>query len=150
MRQPLRAGQPRSTLANCQQGLQARRILRRSAAKQTSPRTLIEVGVAQDGHHALVALVDRPVEPLEGGVDLSQAQVALHDTDCLVADPIRLIRRLYRLESLADLRDYSPDQRAGRRQARSRPVFDRLKRWAVVTHATEPPSSELAKPQPTC
>jgi transposase len=71
--------------------------------------------------------------------------VALQDTDCRVAYPLRLIRRVYRLEYLADLRDYSPAERAGLRQARSRPIFDRLKRWAVVTHATEPPSSELAK-----
>lgn len=71
--------------------------------------------------------------------------VALQDTDCRVAYPIRLIRRVYRLEYLADLKDCTPPERAVLRQARSLPVFEKLKRWAVVTHATEPPSSELAK-----
>jgi transposase len=71
--------------------------------------------------------------------------VALQDTDCRVAYPIRLIRRVYRLEYLADLKDYTPPERAALRQERTLPVFEKLKRWAVVTHATEPPSSDLAK-----
>jgi len=71
--------------------------------------------------------------------------VALQDTDCRVAYPIRLIRRIYRFEYLADLKDCTPPERAALRQARSLPVFEKLKRWAVVTHAIEPPSSELAK-----
>jgi len=65
--------------------------------------------------------------------------------DCRVAYPIRLIRRVYRFEYLADLKDCTPPERAALRQARSLPVFEKLKRWAVVTHATEPPSSDLAK-----
>jgi transposase len=71
--------------------------------------------------------------------------VALQDMDCRVAYPIRLIRRVYRFEYLADLKDCTPPERAALRQARSLPVFEKLKRWAVVTHATEPPSSDLAK-----
>ena len=71
--------------------------------------------------------------------------VALQDTDCRVAYPIRLIRRIYRFEYLADLKDCTPPERAALRQARSLPVFEKLKRWALTTHATEPPSSELAK-----
>jgi transposase len=71
--------------------------------------------------------------------------VALQDTDCRVAYPIRLIRRVYRLEYLADLKDYTPPERAALRQERTLPIFEKLKRWAVVTHATEPPSSDLAK-----
>jgi hypothetical protein len=71
--------------------------------------------------------------------------VALRDTDCRVAYPIRLIRRIYRFEYLADLKDCTPSERAALRQARSLPVFEKLKRWAAVTHAAEPPSSDLAK-----
>jgi transposase len=71
--------------------------------------------------------------------------VALQDMDCRVAYPIRLIRRVYRLEYLADLKDYTPPERATLRQERTLPIFEKLKRWAVVTHATEPPSSDLAK-----
>jgi transposase len=71
--------------------------------------------------------------------------VALQDTDCRVAYPIRLIRRIYRFEYLADLKDCTPPERAALRQERSLPVFEKLKRWAILTHATEPPSSELAK-----
>ena len=71
--------------------------------------------------------------------------VALQDMDCRVAYPIRLIRRVYRFEYLADLKDCTPPERAALRQARSLPVFEKLKSWAVVTHATEPPSSDLAK-----
>jgi transposase len=71
--------------------------------------------------------------------------VALQETDCRVAYPLRLIGRIYRLEYLADLKDCTPAERAALRQARSLPVFERLKRWAVLTHAGEPPSSELAK-----
>jgi transposase len=71
--------------------------------------------------------------------------VALQDTDCRVAYPIRLIRRVYRLEYLADLKDCTPPDRAALRQARTLPIFEKLKRWAVVTHAAEPPSSDLAR-----
>jgi transposase len=71
--------------------------------------------------------------------------VALQDVDCRVAYPIRLIRRVYRFEYLADLKDCTPSERAELRQARSLPVFEKLKRWAIVTHATEPPSSDLAR-----
>ncbi len=71
--------------------------------------------------------------------------VELQDTDCRVAYPIRLIRRIYRIEHLADVRGCSVSERAALRQERTQPVFDQLKRWAVITHAGEPPSSEIAK-----
>jgi transposase len=71
--------------------------------------------------------------------------VALQDLDCRVAYPIKLIRRIYRFEYLADLKDCTFSERAALRQARSLPVFEKLKRWAALTHAAEPPSSELAK-----
>jgi transposase len=71
--------------------------------------------------------------------------VDLRDTDCRVAYPLNLIRRLYRLEYLADLRELEPDARAAFRQERSAPELDKLKPWLVRTLADEPPSSELAK-----
>jgi transposase len=71
--------------------------------------------------------------------------VALRDTDCRVAYPLKLIARLYRIEHLADARQLSPDERASLRQQRSQPVLEKLKRWLLSTLANEPPSSELAK-----
>ena len=71
--------------------------------------------------------------------------VALQDTDCRVAYPLKLIARLYRIEHLADARHLSPDERASLRQERSQPVLEKLKRWLLSTLVNEPPSSELAK-----
>jgi transposase len=71
--------------------------------------------------------------------------VALQDTDCRVAYPLKLIGRLYRIEHLADARQLPPDARAELRQERSTSVLDRLRRWFVDTHASEPPSTDLAK-----
>jgi transposase len=71
--------------------------------------------------------------------------VALQDTDCRVAYPIKLIGRLYRFERLADVKGFTPEQRGALRGERSRPVLDTLKRWMVATLAKEPPSSNLAK-----
>jgi len=71
--------------------------------------------------------------------------VALQDTDCRVAYPLKLITRLYRIERLADLRDLTPDQRRALRQERCRPVLDTLQRHLVGIGAGEPPSSELAR-----
>lgn len=71
--------------------------------------------------------------------------VALQDTDCRVAYPLKLITRLYRLERLADLRELSPEERAALRQHHAGPVLEQLQRWLARTLADEPPSSELAK-----
>lgn len=71
--------------------------------------------------------------------------VDLRDTDCRVAYPLRLIRRLYRLEHLATVQGLSPDARVQLRQARAAPLLDTLQRWVAVTGATEPPSTALAK-----
>jgi hypothetical protein len=71
--------------------------------------------------------------------------VALQDTDCRVAYPLKLIARLYRIEHLADARQLSPDERTSLRQQRSQPVLEKLKRWLLSTLVNEPPSSELAK-----
>ena len=71
--------------------------------------------------------------------------VALQDTDCRVAYPLKLIARFYRIEHLADARHLSPEERASLRQERSQPVLEKLKRWLLSTLANEPPSSELAK-----
>jgi transposase len=71
--------------------------------------------------------------------------VALQDTDCRVAYPIKLITRLYRIERLADARELNAEARAALRQERSQKVLDTLHPWLVSTAAKEPPSSELAK-----
>lgn len=71
--------------------------------------------------------------------------VELQDTDCRVAYPIKLIARIYRIEHLADARECTFSDRAALRQERTAPVLQQLKRWALVTHANEPPSSDLAK-----
>ncbi len=65
--------------------------------------------------------------------------------DCRVAYPLKLIARLYRIEHLADAKGLSPDERAALRQVRSQPVLDKLRRWLVATHGSEPPASDLAK-----
>jgi hypothetical protein len=39
----------------------------------------------------------------------------------------------------------SPEGRAALRQERSRSILERLQRWFVGTHASEPPSTDLAK-----
>lgn len=71
--------------------------------------------------------------------------VALHDMDCRVAYPLKLIGRLYRIEHLANARDLTPEGRAALRQARAAPVLETLQRWCAVTRASEPPSTDLAK-----
>jgi transposase len=71
--------------------------------------------------------------------------VALQDTDCRVAYPLKLLARVYRMEHLADARGLSPDDRAALRQARTAPVLDRLHRWCGLTRTQEPPSTDLAK-----
>ena len=71
--------------------------------------------------------------------------VALQDTDCRVAYPLKLIARMYRIERLADLKELSDEERAALRLERDRPTLDKLQRWVLITAASEPPSSELAK-----
>ena len=71
--------------------------------------------------------------------------VALRDTDCRVAYPLKLIGRLYRIEHLADAQQLWPKARAALRQARSTPVLAKLSHWFVATQQSEPPSTELAK-----
>jgi transposase len=71
--------------------------------------------------------------------------VALQDTDCRVAYPIKLIGRLYRFEHLADLKELSAQERARLRGERSRHALDTLHGWLVATLAKEPPASEFAK-----
>ena len=71
--------------------------------------------------------------------------VALKDMDCRVAYPLKLIARMYRIERLGDARELSVDERTLLRKERTRPVLDKLKRWFVSTHKSEPPSAELAK-----
>ena len=70
---------------------------------------------------------------------------ALRDTDCRVAYPLQLIRRLYRIEHLADVQQLAPEQRALLRGERSPKVLDKLKRWLLVNAQNEPPASDFAK-----
>ena len=70
---------------------------------------------------------------------------ALRDTDCRVAYPLQLIRRMYRLEDLADAKRLGPEQRAALRRERTREVLDKLRSWLAVTAHLEPPGSELAQ-----
>lgn len=71
--------------------------------------------------------------------------VALQDMDCRVAYPLKLIARLYRIETLADARQLDLAGRTALRQERSAPILEKLKRWLVTTHVGEPPASDLAK-----
>ncbi len=71
--------------------------------------------------------------------------VDLQDMDCRVAYPLKLIGRLYRIEHLADAKQLSIDQRTSLRKQRSQGILERLKRWLVTTHASEPPGADLAK-----
>ena len=74
----------------------------------------------------------------------------LSDTDCRVAYPLQLIRRIYRLEDLADVKRMGPQERAALRTERTQATLDKLKRWLVATAANEPPSSELARAAAYC
>jgi transposase len=71
--------------------------------------------------------------------------VALQDTDCRVAYPLKLISRLYRIETLADAQGLEPEQRSELRRERSASVLDSLKLCLAGTLKNEPPGSELAK-----
>jgi hypothetical protein len=71
--------------------------------------------------------------------------VALQDTDCRVAYPLKLIGRLDRIEYLADARQLTPEARAALRQDRATPVLAKLSHWFVATQQSKPPSTELAK-----
>lgn len=71
--------------------------------------------------------------------------MALQDTDCRVAYPLKLIGRIYRFERLADVRNLSAEERAVLRRECSAPVLEKLQRWLVATGAKEPPSSDLAR-----
>jgi transposase len=70
---------------------------------------------------------------------------ALRESDPRVAYPLKLIAQLYRVETLADARDASPEERRALRLARSSPILKRLDRWLVRTASKEPPESALHK-----
>jgi transposase len=71
--------------------------------------------------------------------------VALAETDYRVAYPLQLIRRLYRVEYLADLREVDAEGRAALRAEYTRGALTSLKHWLLAMVEREPPSSELAK-----
>jgi hypothetical protein len=63
--------------------------------------------------------------------------------DSRVAYPLRLIRRLYRIEHLADLDELSDEERAGLWRERSKPELDKLHRWLCALSSSsslKPPS----------
>ena len=70
---------------------------------------------------------------------------ALVDSDVRAAYPLELIGKLYRVESLADRRQLSPQQRRKLRAERSTSLLERLHHWLVRTAAKEPPESALHK-----
>lgn len=70
---------------------------------------------------------------------------ALKDMDCRVAYPLKLVARLYRIETLGDAKGVCVEERTQLRQQRSVPVLEKLKRWLAITLHSEPPSSDLAK-----
>jgi transposase len=76
--------------------------------------------------------------------------VDLAETDCRVAYALQLIRRLYRVEHLADAQRLSREQRAKLRGERSVVILDKLKRWLVTTYEKELPSSALTKAAGYC
>ena len=69
----------------------------------------------------------------------------LVESDVRVAYPLKLIAQLYRVETLADTRGYTPEQRLELRRSRSRGIAERYQRWLHRTLAGEPPESSLAK-----
>jgi transposase len=69
----------------------------------------------------------------------------IKDGDIRAAYGLKLISQLYRVETLADRRMLTPDQRQELRSERSRRIAQRLKNWAVQTMAAEPPESALHK-----
>lgn len=71
--------------------------------------------------------------------------IALQDSDCRVAYPIKLIGRMYRIERLADTKGLSAPERTELRRTRSGPVLDTLRRWLLTTASKEPPKSDLAQ-----
>jgi transposase len=71
--------------------------------------------------------------------------VALLATDCRAAYPIKLIARLYRIERLADTQQLTVEARTKLREERAPALLEKLHRWLRATHASEPPSSDMAK-----
>jgi hypothetical protein len=67
----------------------------------------------------------------------------LIDTDCRVAYPLDLLRLVYRIEHLADAREMDAPERLALRQARTRPVMEKLYAWCIVTAKGESPRSAL-------
>jgi transposase len=70
---------------------------------------------------------------------------ALKDTDFRVAYPLKLIGKLYKVESTAEARGLGPEARCQLRQERSAGILERLKRWLVKTAAREPPEGAMYK-----
>jgi transposase len=70
---------------------------------------------------------------------------ALVESDVRVAYPLELIGKLYRVESLAERRALSSEERQKLRQERSKSILERLHRWLIKTAAKEPPESALHK-----
>jgi hypothetical protein len=68
-----------------------------------------------------------------------------HDDDPRAAYPLQLIRRLYRLETLADVKKLNFDERRELRQQRSDPVLKKLKAYYVRLIRDGTPKDPLVK-----
>jgi transposase len=69
----------------------------------------------------------------------------LADSDVRVAYPLKLIGRLYKVESNAERAGLSDKERMRYRGQRSKEILKKLQRWLVKTAEEEPPESALAK-----
>lgn len=65
--------------------------------------------------------------------------------DTRAAIPLRLIQKLYSIETEADVADLDPDARKELRQRRAKPILDSLWSWIAHHHYRENPKSLFAK-----
>lgn len=71
--------------------------------------------------------------------------VPLFDTDPEAVRALQFFQLIYAMEKVADVRGYSFAARGSLRQERSRPLLDKLFRWADVLKTRRPPSDALSK-----
>lgn len=70
---------------------------------------------------------------------------ALDGKDLRAAVPIEYIRRIYKVERVANERGVDADERLRLRQELSRPVYEKLGAWIRDLHGREPPKTRLGK-----
>lgn len=72
-------------------------------------------------------------------------QRALEANDARASVALSLIAKVYAIEAKATEEAVSPEERARRRQERSRPLLDELGRWIAREHPGTPPSTRLGR-----